>query len=248
MYSFHTQTDTGLVRPNNEDALGYDAASGLAVLADGMGGHRAGEVASRIAVDYLIESLGPWLAGADVARDDMTSIMEHVDTAVQHANERIRAHAAIRPECAGMGTTLVMGVLDRTHAMIAHAGDSRCYRLRNGVLSPLTRDHSIWQEQRDQPEASRVWRTEDAGVITRALGVEPFVCVDYLVVPVLADDLFMFCSDGLTDMVAEDQLQTLLRQNVGLDELCRQLVEQARYNGGRDNISVLLARRSSHIY
>lgn len=239
----------GMVRSHNEDAIFVDAA-GLAVLADGMGGYNAGEVASGIAVNMVKEGLMPELvSGRDLSKVDVHTGLTHAALLLQQqiaaANKGIYEAAQTRPECAGMGTTIVAAVFHGSRVSIAHIGDSRCYRLRGGRFEQLTRDHSLLQEQIDsgQITADQARFSLNKNLVTRALGIEAIVPADISEYRVEPDDIYLLCSDGLTDMVDTDVVHGIVdEQRATLDAAAGQLIELANQNGGRDNISVILAR------
>jgi protein phosphatase len=238
----------GMVRAHNEDTVFVDRA-GLAVLADGMGGYNAGEVASGIAVDVIKEGLLPELmSGRDLSKVDVNTGLTHAALLLQQqiaaANKGIYEAAQSRPECAGMGTTVVAAVFHGNRVSIAHIGDSRCYRLRGGRFEQLTRDHSLLQEQIDSgqitPDQARY--SLNKNLVTRALGIEAIVPADVSEFRVEADDIYVLCSDGLTDMVDTDVVHGIVdEQRDALEAAAAQLVDLANQNGGRDNISVILA-------
>ncbi|MGA8033538.1 MAG: Stp1/IreP family PP2C-type Ser/Thr phosphatase [Casimicrobiaceae bacterium] len=239
----------GMVRPHNEDAV-FVHDAGLAVLADGMGGYNAGEVASGIAVKLITEGLLPELvSGRDLSKVDVHTGLTHAALLLQQqiaaANKGIYEAAQSRPECAGMGTTVVAAVFHGNRVSIAHIGDSRCYRLRGGKFEQLTRDHSLLQEQIDSgqitPDQARF--SLNKNLVTRALGIEAIVPADIAEYRVEPDDVYLLCSDGLTDMVDTDVVHGVVdEQRTALDAAAASLVELANQNGGRDNISVILAR------
>jgi PPM family protein phosphatase len=249
MLDVANRSHPGMVRAHNEDAVFVDSA-GLAVLADGMGGYNAGEVASGIAVSVIKEGLLPELAsGRDLSKVDVHTGLTHAALLLQQqiaaANKGIYEAAQNRPECAGMGTTVVAAVFHGTRVSIAHIGDSRCYRLRGGRFEQLTRDHSLLQEQIDSgqitPDQARF--SLNKNLVTRALGIEAIVPADIAEYRVEPDDIYLLCSDGLTDMVDTDVVHGVVdEQRATLDAAATQLVELANQNGGRDNISVILAR------
>ena len=236
-------TDVGCVRANNEDAVRVDADRGLAVLADGMGGYNAGEVASAMAVEYLSAALGEWLDQAD-AGVSSSAVLRAMEEAADQANRRIFESANTHADYAGMGTTVVLALLWREQLLVGHAGDSRAYRWREGVLTQLTRDHSLLQEQLDAglitPEQAAV--SGYRSWVTRALGVEDTVLLETTEHAVQAGDLFLLCSDGLTEMVDDADIADVLGGRGPLDEQARMLIERAKAGGGRDNVSVILAR------
>jgi len=239
----------GMVRAHNEDAIFVDGA-GLAILADGMGGYNAGEVASGIAVSVIKEGLLPELAsGRDLSKVDVHTGLTHAALLLQQqiaaANKGIYEAAQSKPECAGMGTTVVAAVFHGTRVSIAHIGDSRCYRLRGGRFEQLTRDHSLLQEQIDsgQITADQARFSLNKNLVTRALGIEAIVPADIAEYRVEPDDIYLLCSDGLTDMVDTDVVHGVVdEQRATLEVAATQLIELANQNGGRDNISVILAR------
>jgi protein phosphatase len=239
----------GMVRAHNEDAIFVDGA-GLAILADGMGGYNAGEVASGIAVSVIKEGLLPELgSGRDLSKVDVHTGLTHAALLLQQqiaaANKGIYEAAQSKPECAGMGTTVVAAVFHGTRVSIAHIGDSRCYRLRGGRFEQLTRDHSLLQEQIDsgQITADQARFSLNKNLVTRALGIEAIVPADIAEYRVEPDDIYLLCSDGLTDMVDTDVVHGVVdEQRATLEVAATQLIELANQNGGRDNISVILAR------
>jgi protein phosphatase len=240
----------GMVRTHNEDALFVDGEAGLAVLADGMGGYSAGEVASGIAVNVISNGLLPELnSGRELSKVDIASGLTHAALLMQQqialANKGIYEAAQARPECAGMGTTLVATVFYGNRVSIGHIGDSRCYRLRGDKLEQLTHDHSLLQEQIDSgmltPEQAKY--SLNKNLVTRALGIEAVVPADIAEYRVEPDDIYVLCSDGLTDMVEADAVRDIVVAKRGdLSEAAAQLVDVANQNGGRDNISVVLIR------
>ena len=238
-----------MVRAHNEDSVFVDGA-GLAVLADGMGGYNAGEVASGIAVNVIKEGLLPELiSGRDLSKVDVHTGLTHAALLLQQqiaaANKGIYEAAQNRPECAGMGTTIVAAVFHGNRVSIAHIGDSRCYRLRGERFEQLTRDHSLLQEQIDsgQITADQAKFSLNKNLVTRALGIEAIVPADISEYRVEPDDIYLLCSDGLTDMVDADVVHSIVDdRRTALEDAVAQLIELANQNGGRDNISVIVAR------
>jgi protein phosphatase len=240
----------GMVRTHNEDAVFVDADAGLAVLADGMGGYSAGEVASGIAVNVISTGMLPELkSGRELSKVDIASGLTHAALLLQQqialANKGIYEAAQARPECAGMGTTLVAAVFFQNRVSIGHIGDSRLYRLRADKFEQLTHDHSLLQEQIDSgmltPEQAKY--SLNKNLVTRALGIEAVVPADIAEYRVEADDIFVLCSDGLTDMVEADTVRDIVvAKRADLAEAAAELIDIANQNGGRDNISVVLIR------
>jgi len=242
-YSFHALTDSGLVRANNEDALAFDADVGVAVLADGMGGYNAGEVASSMAVLFVKSELVRCLSDNAQAHSP-APVARMIETCFDKANLSILNAANANPHYAGMGTTLVAGVFQGNKLVLGHIGDSRCYRLRDGVLTQITKDHSMLQEQVDAgvltPEQAAY--APGKNLLTRALGVEDCARVEIHEHPVQDGDLYVLCSDGLTDMLCDKDILSTLNSHTNLAQMATELVARSNINGGRDNISVLLVQ------
>jgi protein phosphatase len=243
-----TSTDPGMVRSHNEDSLAVEPQIGLAVLADGMGGYNAGEVASGIAVALIREEVKKALAEADPApvRAEPSAaaraerILREQST---KANASIFQSAQNQPQYAGMGTTLVAALFSDNRVTVAHIGDSRLYRLRGDLFEQITRDHSLLQEQIDSGMISK----EDArhsmnkNLVTRALGVDPEVETEIHSYEVLPGDVYLLCSDGLSDMIPDPEIHSTIETlKVNLQLAADQLVQTANDYGGRDNVSVVL--------
>ena len=245
-YEFCARTDTGRVRANNEDAVGVDSQAQLAMLADGMGGYNAGEVASSMAINFIQSEMARWLAqaGPRLKSFDLRRAME---ICVDNANQAILEAAESNPQYTGMGTTLVVGVFQGPRLMLGHIGDSRCYRLRDGGLEQITRDHSWLQEQIDAGLITQQQAAVSASrnLVTRALGVEELVLLEVNEFAVQPGDLYLLCSDGLSEMVGPEELIALLAARSSLDEKAERLIEAANSQGGRDNISVVLVKASA---
>jgi len=242
-------THTGMVRAHNEDSIGNDSSIGLAVLADGMGGYNAGEVASGIAVALITKETRETLAQVRPYELDQRTgkpiAVRLLANIIARANGSIFQAANSQPQYAGMGTTLVVALLADNHINVAHVGDSRLYRLRGDELAQLTRDHSLLQEQIDSGMITKEMarRSQNKNLVTRAVGIEPEVAADINTFEVQEGDTYLLCSDGLCDMVDdEDILLTLTSLNSNLPLAANQLVQMANDNGGRDNISVILIR------
>jgi protein phosphatase len=240
---FFSVTDTGRARRNNEDSVAVDEAGRIAVLADGMGGYNAGEVASGMASERVKGELGQRLKslGATPNESEMKSAL--LD-AVDSANREVYDAAMSHPEYAGMGTTLVVAVYRGERLWLGHIGDSRGYRFRNGHLEQLTRDHSLLQEQIDAGliTAEQAAYSMHKNLVTRAVGVDELVDLEIHDYPVEPGDLLLMCSDGLSDMLSDEQIEQLLRTNDSLPAAGAMLVQAANAAGGRDNIAVILAR------
>lgn len=224
----YARTDVGLVRANNEDSFFTDTARGLAVVADGMGGHAAGEVASKITVETISDTVKAsnslWPFGR--AQRDGQRILE----AIRLANQRVREAATRDGALSGMGTTVVVLWIRGRRAHVAHVGDSRIYRYRKGGLVQLTRDHS--------------WPSEDGSmrnVLTRAVGAENSVEIDYRLLETAPGDVFLLCSDGLTRTVDDPTIIRTLRECKNGEEASQRLIDLAKENGAPDNVTVVLA-------
>lgn len=225
------RTDVGLIRKQNEDAAWYDEKKAVYAVADGMGGHLAGEVASSMAIDAV----------RDMAQRERTPGISALKDMVRTAHEAIAAHAQAHSECAGMGTTLSVLWRGGNYVYIAHVGDSRIYRLREGNLERITQDHSLVEElvraRIITPEQARTHPRRN--VITRALGTQGENEPDLLVTDIQKGDLFLLCSDGLTSMVEDKAIEKTLCEN-SLERAADSLIEQALAAGGRDNVTVVL--------
>jgi len=231
----------GRVRSQNEDSIAYDAEAGFAILADGMGGYNAGEVASGIAVTVLAEKLkSASLTG--VYDQDSNKLIK---TATEEANAAIYRMAQSQPQCSGMGTTLVFALFHANRITVAHVGDSRLYRYRHERLEQITYDHSLLQEQINLGLVSRenARLSPNKNLVTRALGIESVVDAEIQEHEVLPGDVYLLCSDGLNDMVDDEEIRlTLNLPELTLELAAQRLVQIANDNGGRDNISVILVR------
>lgn len=241
-------TDVGRLRERNEDAIDWDSALGVAMLADGMGGSQGGDVASRTALQSIKDDLRRALA--DVRRHGPRAHTREVRGAlvvelVRRANQGVRKSASRDNRLSGMGTTLVMALVGPDFLTAAHVGDSRLYRVRGGNVEQLTDDHSMVQElvQRGKLDAAQAARSRHRNVITRALGKSQDVQVDVAHHPISAGDIFLLCSDGLTNMLSDAELGTVFDANPeDLGAAARDAVWLANERGGRDNISIVLIR------
>ncbi len=240
---FFSATDTGRARNNNEDSVAVDDPSALLVLADGMGGYNAGEVASGMATAFIRTELGRWLAEASESATD-TDVRRAMDICVDNANRAIFNAANSNPQYAGMGTTLVVGVFRDSRLLVGHVGDSRGYRLRASRLTQITHDHSLLQEQIDSglitPEQAAF--SANKNLVTRAVGVEDTVLLETHLHDVLPGDTYLLCSDGLSDMLDDESISQLLMSAETLPDVASALIDAANEAGGKDNISVVLAR------
>ena len=222
-------SDTGKQRPHNEDSILCDGDTGVVILADGLGGHNAGEVASAMAVaithEQILEGLNNIGANHLDKNTGLTAVSRVVKQAVTRANSDIYDRAQKHIECLGMGTTIVVCVFHDRLVTAAHVGDSRLYRKRGKNFTQLTKDHFTW------------------GWLDRAVGVEENVLVDVMEEAARPNDVYLLCSDGLTDMVEDEEIHsTLTVHNTDPTQTTRELVRKANENGGKDNISVILVK------
>jgi protein phosphatase len=241
-------TDVGRHRKRNEDAIDWDVKLGIAMVADGMGGNQGGNVASTTALRSIKNDVRRALA--EPHRHGEQAKLREVRGAlvvelVRRANQAVRQCAASDPRLRGMGTTLVLSLLGEGFITVAHVGDSRMYRLRNGSFERLTEDHSIVQELvvRGQMNAGQAAVSRNRNVITRAIGISPDVLVDVSHHDLASGDVFLLCSDGLTGMVSDEEIARTLGDGAqDLDDSVRRAVALANERGGRDNISVVMFR------
>ncbi len=242
-------SDTGLKRPHNEDSAVTDSSLGLAIVADGMGGYKAGEVASAIAAQLILNEVRAGIAsgGANGAAASAGLSRASVISrdAVAKANAEVFRTAQEVPQCQGMGTTVVVVFYHGTKVSIAHVGDSRVYRLRGDEFKQITRDHSLIQELIDRgfftPEEAA--ENTPKNLVTRALGIEQSVEVDVQEQDLESGEIYLLCSDGLNDMVDDEEIHlTLSKYSANLVQAATELVRLANEKGGKDNISVVLVR------
>ena len=242
------QTDTGRVREHNEDSIAYDADIGLLLLADGMGGYNAGEVASGIAVKTIVGLVRDAVEREDLRINDSSAGLTRASIilrdAILRANKIIYQTARTQPQCEGMGTTVVGALFFDNRISIAHVGDSRLYRRLSSGFEQLTMDLSLLQELFDRgfysPEEAQ--RAANKNYVTRALGVEANVDVEVQEHPVQKGDLYLICSDGLSDMVEDEDIHlTISTFGANLENAAKQLIQLGNDNGGKDNISVVAA-------
>lgn len=241
-YEFVALTDVGRMRQNNEDSVAYTVETGVAVLADGMGGYNAGEVASGMSTAFLNSELSRWVQQAG-KKTHLSDIKRAISICVGNANLSVFNAASNNASYQGMGTTLVVGMLQQNHFIIGHIGDSRAYLLRAEVLQQITKDHSMLQEQIDAglitPEQAQF--AANKNLVTRAVGVDAYVETEIHEHAVQAGDIFLFCSDGLNDMISDSEIAEVLKnRNISLQARASALIDAANAAGGRDNISVLL--------
>lgn len=241
VYEICTDTDPGLVRDNNEDAVAFDTQTGLCLLADGMGGHNAGEIASGMACTFIKSEMSRWLSQVGLHANSK-EVKRAMEICVQNANHSIFTAANCNPQYTGMGTTLVVGVFRAGRLILGHIGDSRCYRLRGGGFQQITKDHSLLQEQIDAGwiTTEQALTSANQNLVTRALGVEDSVMLDVTEHRVEVGDIYLMCSDGLSDMVRIESIADIMLGNATLEQKATRLIAAANAGGGRDNISVVV--------
>jgi PPM family protein phosphatase len=228
-------TDIGMVRRTNEDAFGIAHEAGIFVVCDGMGGAAGGEIASHLAVEVATEKL------CGSGGDDLRAAMEG---AISAANRQVYSRASADSSLHGMGTTLVAAIVQRTCAMIAHVGDSRCYLFRAGELTRQTKDHSLVDEQvrMGQLTEDEAERSPLRNVITRAIGTQRSVSPEITELLLEPGDILLLCSDGLTRELSDERIAQVIAEDGSLETTCRSLIEAAKQAGGRDNITCVLAK------
>lgn len=243
------KTDIGCVRKNNEDNLGWDQSLGLYVVCDGMGGALAGEVASKMGVDLVLDyfrhgrETGTYPDFGEFPTD-ISPTGRHLSSAIRRANAAIYEAGQAEESRHGMGSTIVTLLLQDNLLTIAHAGDSRIYRLRAGTLEQLTQDHSLVMEQvrRGLITLEQAEKSEMQNIIIRALGSEDTVEADVQDLIALRGDTYVMASDGLTKLVRDDLIKLILENSRSLDKACEDLIKAAKEKGGDDNITCLLLR------
>jgi len=240
----HGKTDVGLVRDHNEDAIGCDENIGLAILADGMGGHRGGEMASAITISTVLEAVTEKTKKINPGETDeetgysMESLAVH--EAVALANKNVHDSSEANAQYRGMGTTVVVVLFYDNRFTVAHVGDSRLYRLRDFELEQITRDHSLMQELIDRgfytPEQAR--NSLNKNLVTRAIGIDENVQIDIQEDIAIVDDIYLLCSDGVTDMIEDNLIKTAMLDNENdLEKAASEIIRLANEHGGKDNIS-----------
>lgn len=246
IYTFVSKTDPGRARENNEDSVAHDPATHLGVLADGMGGYNAGEVASGMATAFIKSEMVRWLSEAG-KQANISNIRRALEICVDNANRSVFNAASANAHYAGMGTTLVVAVFQDAKVLLGHIGDSRCYRMRGGEMVQLTKDHSLLQEQIDAGllTVEQAATSSHKNLVTRALGVEDAVMFELNEHAVESGDLYLMCSDGLSDMANDAEIETVLGSQTSMAQKADRLIALANELGGRDNISVLLVQAGS---
>jgi protein phosphatase len=230
-------TDIGRCRRANEDSYAIASEMGLFVVADGMGGHRAGQLASRLATEAAVQAV-------QALRGSEATLTEKLRCSVAAANREIYTTAQAKPEYQGMGTTLVSLLAADGKVALAHVGDSRAYLIRGGRIRQLTDDHSVVGEliRRHEITPTAARAHPHRHVLTKALGVRREVVPDLVELTAMPEDLFVLCSDGLTGLVQDQDISDIAAASTDLDTICTQLVDCANSRGGEDNITVVLVR------
>ena len=233
---FAGKTDTGLKRKNNEDVFSLSPEQDFCLAADGMGGAAAGEVASRIFAETAIEI---FLDNTDRSEKE---VLYRVQKAYSLANEKILEHVILHPSHRGMGCTAELLAFFDEGFILGHIGDSRTYRLRDGQLEQLTLDHTLVQQQLQEGliTSDQAKNHPMRNVIYRAVGIKEEFTIDLMSGKVYPEDLFLLCSDGLTDMIQDDQIQDILCSDIDINQKAESLIESAKVAGGTDNITVVL--------
>ena len=245
---YNCDSHVGKVRKNNEDyCMGEiiqteDDCIGIFALADGMGGHKKGEVASKIAVESIIDFLKEnILKSSGIKMDYLDDVIKQ---AYNYANQKIYAKSMEDSSCEGMGTTLVVAVVYKDDVIIANVGDSRCYLLHNDEFRKITRDHSVVEELVNAnlitEEEARVHPRRNQ--ITRAMGVEEIIIVDIFREKLEKNDMLLLATDGLTGCVEDKDIKNIIIQDKDIKEICEDLINEANNNSGKDNISVILCK------
>lgn len=248
MLEMNGQTDTGATRSNNEDSIGTEPNQGLMVLADGMGGYKAGEVASAIAVANIMSDLDEKLSAMNTDISVITNASTHaifLKEAINRANTAIFNAAESQASYKGMGTTLVAALFYNNRVILAHVGDSRAYRYRDNELVQMTRDHTLLQELVDRGfyTVDEARKSLNKNLVTRAMGIEPTVQIDIKEDIALENDIYFLCSDGLTDMLEDSEIHLTLNEfGDNLQVTGEKLIAKANEKGGKDNISVILTK------
>jgi protein phosphatase len=234
LVSATAQTDTGLRRKRNEDSLLVLESSGLFVVADGMGGYRGGELASQLAVKTIEGAYRAKTFDGD-PHENVPVHASELARAIQMANTKILETATAQPELEGMGTTLCAArfSVNKKRLYLGHVGDSRCYRLRGGVLTQMTADHTMADHGVKGPEAAH---------LSRAVGIWPTVPIDIVMGVPLANDVYLLCSDGLTKMLTDAMISEVLTTEEELKSAVERLITTANARGGKDNVTVILVR------
>jgi len=242
------KSDKGIIRDINEDSYSIiNDAEGKPVsfiIADGMGGHNSGEIASKMAVDYVSQCIK-----RDYEKiDTKEKIIDYIIKIMQESNRLVYKNSMENEENFGMGTTLIIAVVFKNLLIIGHVGDSRVYLLRDNKMNRITTDHSFVEELIKNGTVSREEASNHPkkNIITRAIGCAEEIQIDIYECEIMDNDIFIICTDGLTNMLSDDEIKNIIQSNSDLEEACNQLVKTANDNGGEDNITVILSKNSKH--
>lgn len=240
----YSLSDVGLVRPHNEDFWGLIEGENFFALADGMGGHASGEVAAEMAVTEVCDLMREVFADPAAQDRGVEDIADLLSSVIMQANELIFEKGCSSEELHGMGTTLCCLYLHEEGVVHAHVGDSRIYRMRKGQLSLLTQDHSLLREMLDTGELQESEAEEFVyrNILTKAVGTDPKVTPSVHVDPLVENDLYLLCSDGLTDLLSKDEIEEIVDRYENLEKCGKSLVAAALEKGGHDNTTVVLVR------
>ena len=241
------RTDQGLVRPNNEDNFYVAEETGILVVADGMGGHASGEVASKMAIDIIRDSFNGESGENEPIigkyNDDYSEVTNQIGSAMRLANMAVYEASQSDPRWQGMGTTLAAVIISNKRLSIAHVGDSRVYLIRAGDIAQLTDDHTLVYEQvkREIMTKEEADVSEMKNLLTRAVGIRPEVEVDLDELTLAGGDILVLCTDGLSSMMTDDDILSVVTSIEDPSAACERLVDMANDNGGQDNITVIVA-------
>jgi len=241
------RTDVGCVRTNNEDNFGYDIRHGIFVVCDGMGGHAAGEIASRIAVDSLLRFFAKGLpqdsrfSPSDRTHESSANSMP-LNKAIQFANHAIREAASMDEERSGMGSTIACAQMDGNLVSIGHVGDSRVYIIRERAIQPLTQDHSLIIQSRGEISRTQAEASKLQNIVTRALGPEEVVEPDFDSIIAASGDILVLATDGLTKVLRDEEILSAVTSAENLATACDSLIDMANHMGSDDNVTCLLVR------
>lgn len=242
---YAVKSHKGMIRETNEDGFnivtGDDGIPVALIIADGMGGHNSGEIASKMAVDFISHEI----LDINSCAYDTDKMLKFIENLMEGANAHVYSASSQQGMNFGMGTTLISAVAFENRMFIGHVGDSRVYLLRNGILSKITVDHSLVEELVKEGSLSRAEALNhpQRNVITRAIGCTPKVQIDTYTCGIDDRDTFVLCTDGLTNMVSDEEIKTIIENASSPEAACEELVNRANCNGGEDNITVIILRK-----
>jgi PPM family protein phosphatase len=245
---FSSHTDIGKTHDHNEDSFYLPSSFPLGIVADGMGGHASGEVASKMAVEavseYFTNTEKAWNPIWPLVLDPIRKNMHRMETSVSYSNAVVHAKSLIDPDCKKMGTTICAAYFEDDYCVICHVGDSRIYRIRKDNMDLLMEDHSFVNDISRMKHISfqEAASSGKTNVVSRVIGPNPQVTVDVAIIYPKIGDVFILCSDGLNDMISDENIAEIVNSTEDLDEMCEALVDAANDAGGKDNITVVAAR------